>query len=941
MSRMSHMPGPIRAPLRTPLAAASLPQSRRNQFQSSEYTFCSPQRASKKFSDRIDDYEIKEMLGKGGFGLVHRAVCKNAGLAGKEVAIKMIDKRLMKAANMTLRVANEVEVHWQLHHPSILSLYNYFEDPSYVYLVMELCRNGELYGYIHRRGEPLREEEARGVMTQIVRGVLYLHANGIIHRDLKLSNLLLTDQFDVKIADFGLAVKLSDPDGEQKTMCGTPNYISPEIVSRQPYGLASDVWSLGCMVVTILTGKPPFESRAVKNTLDRVSRVDYSLPDHISPEARDLVNRLLQKDPKTRIPLTKVLTHEFFNPARPVAPLRSLSPGADVKCRRREPLRDLPPRQPQHQSQSSFHYREAANSREPAKSIPQPRPLPTKAGVSSSASSTAGLSAQHPRDSREMKENVGVAANSRTAYTTTSSSASFHARSKYEKPSQSHAPIPDTPHPSTRDTVTQSGPLPTLSTRRLKPLRQKTKHGTVLITESGHVVLDFASDAFLMRIGPDGATVDLVERGNERAGGDGTEGMVVQTYDRTSLPESFAKKYRYAARFVDLVRSKTPKIIFYSPQAKCMLMENAPLADFEMVFYSGTRTHYSVPKGEMEIRMPAGHGRNEAETVRIQVPLDDGGGGNVDVDISPTVAPIVKHVQECLKQCVDVERSGKLEDPGTRFPVILKSSQCRVGGGGGAGSSPEEGGRLGNTRGEQPSFHPSSISTTAWSRQGNGRTPRKGVGSSSASHGEGLSRGPGMLRTGGVPTSTAVSSVASVALSTTTTQSTREPTSSQSRPPTAPSRRPISLPPPSSASSAVNPKSSSQIAATAQLQFKYLARVGWCMKTADNRFVMLFVDGVKMVVDPRDQTLEWEATPGTTASEGGHVQRYHISKSLPEPAKAKLAYFPQFLKLVGATTSISSAASCPAGGTAPRRVVSASALSELSGRSRGVDRMRG
>lgn len=136
----------------------------------------------------------------------------------------------MKRAGMTQRVTNEVEIHWQLDHPSILSLYSYFEDSTNVYLVMELCQQGELYKYIQKRGQPLSENEARGVLKSIVRGLEYLHSHGIIHRDLKLSNLLLTDKMDVKIADFGLAVKLNTPEGEQKTMCGTPNYISPWVI---------------------------------------------------------------------------------------------------------------------------------------------------------------------------------------------------------------------------------------------------------------------------------------------------------------------------------------------------------------------------------------------------------------------------------------------------------------------------------------------------------------------------------------------------------------------------------------------------------------------------------------------------------------------------------------------------------------------------------------
>ena len=104
----------------------------------------------------------------------------------------------MKSANLTKRVANEVEIHWQLHHPSILELYNYFEDNEYVYLVMELCTNGELYKYLKLKGT-LTEPETRGVMLQVIKGLQYLHENGIIHRDLKLSNLLLTEKFEVVI----------------------------------------------------------------------------------------------------------------------------------------------------------------------------------------------------------------------------------------------------------------------------------------------------------------------------------------------------------------------------------------------------------------------------------------------------------------------------------------------------------------------------------------------------------------------------------------------------------------------------------------------------------------------------------------------------------------------------------------------------------------------
>lgn len=220
---------------------------------------------------------------------------------GQMVAIKMIDKSQMRAQHFTKRVGNEVEIHWQLRHASILELLNYFEDPTHVYLVMELCSSGSLFDHL-KRVVRLPQAQVRNVMYQLVNGLVYLHSNGIIHRDLKLSNLLLDGNRNLvhppltqKIADFGLAAKLQDVEGEQKTMCGTPNYISPEIVSRQPYGLSSDVWALGCMMVTLLTGSPPFHASAVKNTLERVARVDYSLPSYVSVEATDLIRRLLRK----------------------------------------------------------------------------------------------------------------------------------------------------------------------------------------------------------------------------------------------------------------------------------------------------------------------------------------------------------------------------------------------------------------------------------------------------------------------------------------------------------------------------------------------------------------------------------------------------------------------------------------------------------------------
>jgi len=129
---------------------------------------------------------------------------------------------------MVERVKNEVTIHHQLRHPNILELYHFFEDQAKVYLVMELCRKGELYQYLRERRAGLGEEEGRAFFREIVLGVDYLHEHGIIHRDLKLGNILLDDNMRPKLADFGLAVRQSNPlTSEQQTLCGTPNYLAP------------------------------------------------------------------------------------------------------------------------------------------------------------------------------------------------------------------------------------------------------------------------------------------------------------------------------------------------------------------------------------------------------------------------------------------------------------------------------------------------------------------------------------------------------------------------------------------------------------------------------------------------------------------------------------------------------------------------------------------
>ncbi|XP_066241108.1 serine/threonine-protein kinase PLK4 [Saccopteryx leptura] len=260
--------------------------------------------------EKIEDFKVGNLLGKGSFAGVYRAESIHTGL---EVAIKMIDKKAMYKVGMVQRVQNEVKIHCQLKHPSILELYNYFEDSNYVYLVLEMCHNGEMNRYLKNRRKPFSENEARHFMHQIITGMLYLHSHGILHRDLTLSNLLLTRNMNIKIADFGLATQLQMPHEKHYTLCGTPNYISPEIATRSAHGLESDIWSLGCMFYTLLIGRPPFDTDTVKNTLNKVVLADYEMPTFLSREAKDLIHQLLRRNPEDRLSLSSVLDHPFMS----------------------------------------------------------------------------------------------------------------------------------------------------------------------------------------------------------------------------------------------------------------------------------------------------------------------------------------------------------------------------------------------------------------------------------------------------------------------------------------------------------------------------------------------------------------------------------------------------------------------------------------------------
>ncbi len=220
-------------------------------------------------------------------------------------------------------VRDEINILQSVSHPNIIKIHKNYETDSTIFLVLELVEGGELFDFIVKRGEEgLPEASAREIFRQIVEAVAYLHNQGIGHRDLKPENILLgklpldeSGPFVVKLSDFGLS-RLVGQSNLMQTMCGTPSYLAPEVLSQGSYGVSCDVWSMGVILYILLSGRHPFDESS-NGVLDRIKRAEFSFDecrafDRASAEARDCIERCLVADPNVRITASQLLQHPFI-----------------------------------------------------------------------------------------------------------------------------------------------------------------------------------------------------------------------------------------------------------------------------------------------------------------------------------------------------------------------------------------------------------------------------------------------------------------------------------------------------------------------------------------------------------------------------------------------------------------------------------------------------
>lgn len=244
-------------------------------------------------------YWFIEELGRGTFGTCYMAVEGNSE-----------NYRALKVCKGE-KSSSEIDIHSKLSHGNIVKLFCSFRFEKSSCMVMELCVNGTVDLLLKCR-KNLTDPEVRFLIRQVVQGLQYLHGNLVVHRDLKLKNLLLSSSMVVKIGDFGLSKKLTHPDERRVTICGTQGYVAPEVIESAGHGFEADIWALGCIIYTLLDGKEPFAGKTNEETSRNICKSAYASSNKINSKAKALLKAIFVSDPEDRPTAHNVLDQSYF-----------------------------------------------------------------------------------------------------------------------------------------------------------------------------------------------------------------------------------------------------------------------------------------------------------------------------------------------------------------------------------------------------------------------------------------------------------------------------------------------------------------------------------------------------------------------------------------------------------------------------------------------------
>ena len=263
---------------------------------------------SQRVPSCLANYSIISRIGNGGYGSVYSAVHIPTNSI---CAIKVINITQLSDVQRE-KVMREIEILSSFDHAFIVKIYEYFIDDFNIYIVMEYCEKGSLLDFLNRTGKVLNERETAVIFLEVLIDLLHIHNLNIVHRDLKLENILLDSYGHVRLSDFGFSRVLNKEESKQNlTYCGSPVYAAPEMLKRNPYSEMVDVWSFGVILYALLYGKFPFYSDNLKEMVKQIVVCEPEFTDKVSEDANDLLSKMLQKDPCKRISLVEIYTHPF------------------------------------------------------------------------------------------------------------------------------------------------------------------------------------------------------------------------------------------------------------------------------------------------------------------------------------------------------------------------------------------------------------------------------------------------------------------------------------------------------------------------------------------------------------------------------------------------------------------------------------------------------
>ncbi|KAL6592108.1 putative calmodulin-dependent protein kinase type 1 [Neocallimastix californiae] len=266
------------------------------------------------------EYKTGKVLGQGSYAIVKEAIHVKTG---KTYAVKVINKKLMRGKEFM--ILNEIEILKRVSkgHPNIVTLYDYFETPNNLYLVMDLCTGGELFDRIYNRGH-YYEADAADIVRTVCSAVAYLHDKNIVHRDIKAENMLFKGKEEnapLLIADFGLSKIIDNQISVLMTTCGTPGYMAPEVIARTGHGKPVDMWSIGVLTYFLLCGYTPFDGQRMDEEVKNILAGNYKFEPvqywfAVSETARDFIRKLLVVNPNLRMTAKQALQHPWLQPSQ-------------------------------------------------------------------------------------------------------------------------------------------------------------------------------------------------------------------------------------------------------------------------------------------------------------------------------------------------------------------------------------------------------------------------------------------------------------------------------------------------------------------------------------------------------------------------------------------------------------------------------------------------